>query len=218
MSRPASTSSRKTHPTTHDTIVHHGGQARAVMQRGDQQDEAQAQTASEITPSGARRPSGRTKDGKRAHPRAWARSVAAERIQAPAVSIVRELPTAMLFGERGAAVERVIRVAENLDEQGAAHLAAHRAPSTPEIRSAASDWQESQQTGGGAQHAASLIASIIWARTTARVIDEDGDESLPEPWSSALGALYDAVMALGADINTVPIRCQPTAGAPCTAN
>lgn len=142
-----------------------------------------------------------------------------------AVDVLAELDPRTLFGPHGGAVADIIDVARTLDAQRAQHLADSTAPGTEEIYSRVWTRWLARQPGGspyldrdhewtlavpGAGPSGSPIGSgfsVIWdtvrrraqqLATDAFIIDDEGDEVLAEPWSTAAATLLDAAMAYGA--------------------
>ncbi|RKN27249.1 hypothetical protein [Micromonospora musae] len=144
-----------------------------------------------------------------------------------AVDVLAELSPALLFGPNGAAVVEVLDRADRLTEVVARDLAAARHPGAAgAYRRAWERWLSGQPNGAayrdgdhsgvlavpGASPAGSPIgigfaAISICVTASARqragsaafIFDEDDDEELlVEPWSTAGAALIEAAMALGA--------------------
>ncbi|MFJ9853926.1 hypothetical protein [Streptomyces sp. NPDC101150] len=146
--------------------------------------------------------------------------------RALAVDVLAELSPSVLFGPRGDAVLRVIEAASALDEKRARALEAAGRPAAGEEYGKAWDrWLAGQPNGApyrNQDHAGTLSIpgagpsgspigrgfSLIWKMVSAAArerggagsftLDEDGDQILADPWETALGALLDAAMALGA--------------------
>ncbi|MEV0375511.1 hypothetical protein AB0I10_38145 [Streptomyces sp. NPDC050636] len=150
----------------------------------------------------------------------------ADYTRAIAVDLLEELSPSALFGPNGDAVVRVIEVASALDEEGARALASARRPAAEREYSKAWDrWLAEQPEAApyrDQEHAFTLAIpeaspsespighgfSLIW-KVVSRgaqdrgsagsfTFDDDGDQVLADPWETALGALLDTAMALGA--------------------
>ncbi|MGG2464738.1 hypothetical protein ACO0M4_34105 [Streptomyces sp. RGM 3693] len=146
--------------------------------------------------------------------------------RALAIDLLEELSPSVLFGPHGDAVRRVIEAGSALDEAGARALASARHPAAErEYGKAWHRWLAEQPAAApyrnldhawtlsipGAGPSRSPIGhgfSLIWKTVSASAqdrgspgsltLDEDGDQVLADPWETALGALLDAAMALGA--------------------
>lgn len=146
--------------------------------------------------------------------------------RAIAVDILAELPAATLFGPHGAAVVELLAYADQLAEPAARDLAAARHPEADRAYDRAwrrwlagqpngAAYRDGDQAGVLAVPGAGSVGSpighgltVLWRRvaeTARRVagpaafeVDEDGDEVLLDPWSTAAAALLDAALALGA--------------------
>ncbi|WP_190123867.1 hypothetical protein [Streptomyces inusitatus] len=146
--------------------------------------------------------------------------------RAISVDLLEELSPSVLFGPHGAAVCRVLEVGYGLDEEGARRLASARHPAADRAYGTAWDrWLAEQPKDAPCQgegharlmavpgagpsqspigHGFSVLVDAV--RGSARLrggpdadaTDEHGDEVLMDPWRTALGALLDAAMALGA--------------------
>ncbi|MFF8373544.1 hypothetical protein ACF05W_32695 [Streptomyces lydicus] len=143
-----------------------------------------------------------------------------------AVDLLEELPSSALFGPHGANVLRVFEAASALDEQTACALESARHPAAEqEYGKAWKRWLTQLPAGTpyrNHDHTTTLAIpeadpsgspigdgfSVMWATVnrSARdrgsagslTLDEDGNHFLADPWQSALGALLDTAMALGA--------------------
>jgi hypothetical protein len=146
--------------------------------------------------------------------------------RALAVDMLEELPPSILFGPHGGAVVDVINVSRFLTEDTAARLASARHPTAADAyRRAWAQWLSADQerpvsedhdvAGTLAAHASGRSGSPIGAglmvayravtdsarlrgKADAITIDDEGDELISEPWSTAMAALLDAAMAVGA--------------------
>ncbi|UKY53067.1 hypothetical protein [Streptomyces inhibens] len=146
--------------------------------------------------------------------------------RAIAVDLLEELSSSVLFGPHGDAVRHIIEAGSALDEGRARALESARHPAAEgEYGRAWDRWLAEQPEGAayrnqdhvwtlsipGAGPSGSPIGdgfSLIWRMvgTAAQdrgsagsfTLDEDGDQALADPWDTALGALLDAAMALGA--------------------
>ncbi|MER7443732.1 hypothetical protein [Micromonospora avicenniae] len=142
-----------------------------------------------------------------------------------AVDVLEELRPAVLFGPNGDAVVEILECAGRLTEAGARDLAAARHPGAADAYHRAWDrWLSAQPNGAvyrdgdhsgvlavpGAGPVGSPIGhgfALLWRCVTgsarqrggsaAFTVDEDDDDILLEPWSTAGVALMESAMALG---------------------
>ncbi|TKA10945.1 hypothetical protein [Actinacidiphila oryziradicis] len=146
--------------------------------------------------------------------------------RAIAVDLLEEIPPSVLFGPRGDAVVRVLEAGLALDEERARRLASARDTTAGlEYGKAWGRWLADQPNGAPyrtwrhgsalaypgagpsrspvgygflAIHHVVLTAARSCAGSDSLTVDEDGNEVLGEPWTSALFALLDAAMRFGA--------------------
>lgn len=143
-----------------------------------------------------------------------------------AVDVLEELRPAVLFGPNGDAVVEILERADQLTESVAGDLAVARHPDAGDAYRRAWDrWLSGQPNGAvyrDGDHAGVLAVpgagpvgspighgfALVWRCVTgsarqrggsaAFTVDEDDDEMLLEPWSTAGVALVESAMALGA--------------------
>jgi hypothetical protein len=151
--------------------------------------------------------------------------VGTEYTRALAVDLLEEIAPSVLFGPHGNNVIRVLTAGLTLDEDTAHRLAAARRPTADReygkawfrwlaeqpnaaphrdrscvILAVAGDGPSSSPIGKGFLAVSEVVhtSARLHSRATAFGVEEDGEVSPKDPWRTALSALLDASMALGA--------------------